>query len=306
MYIAAIDTGGTKITGAAVDEQGNIYDQIRVENTGRSGKFVIETYSRIYEELSKGYKFSALSIGAGGRLDRKSGVVKSAVAIYSDYIGLNIKKEMEERIGLPVFVDNDCSMALRGELWKGGLSDYRKVASLILGTGVGGAVAVRRGEGSTWKVSQAEFGHFILYPNGKKCLCGQNGCVEKYVSGTALWQSYDQLVQEQQITSGYEFFQLVEQGEQAARTVLNGFKNDLCTCLISIQNIFEVEAVLLGGGLIDTRKYWWDDVLELIESRKNKNLPSMVILPAVNGNQAALLGAAKLAFELLKENRDED
>lgn len=301
MYIAAIDTGGTKITGAAVDEKGNVFDQIRVENTGRNGKFVIDTYSNIYRKLSEKYCFSALSIGAGGRLDRKAGVVKSAVAIYTDYIGLNIKQEMEKRFHLPVCIDNDCSMALRGELWKGGLSSYHKVVSLILGTGVGGAVAVKKDSDEGWEVTQAELGHFILHPDGRKCLCGQNGCVEKYLSGTALWQSYNELLGGERISSGYEFFALVEKEDPDARKILEAFKNDLATCLISIQNIFEADAVLLGGGLIETRQYWWQEVLELVEEKRNKNLAPMVLLAALNGNRAAVLGAAKLALEMLEE-----
>lgn len=303
MYIAAIDTGGTKITGAAVDEKGNIFDQIRIENTGRNGKFVIDTYTRIYGQLSEKYHFSALSIGAGGRLDREAGVVKSAVAIYTDYIGLNIKREMEERFHLPVCIDNDCSMALRGELWKGGLSSYRKVVSLILGTGVGGGVAVRKDGDGRWEVTQAELGHFILHPDGRECLCGQKGCVEKYLSGTSLWQSYNELVGEARLNSGYEFFELVEREDPCAWRILEAFKNDLATCLISIQNIFEAEAVLLGGGLIDTRKYWWQEMVELVEKKRNKNLVPMALLPALNGNKAAILGAAKLALEMLEEEK---
>ena len=120
MYVAAIDVGGTKIVGAAVDRKGEIKTPIRVENTGLSGEFIVETCVDIFHRLSRQHEIKALAVGTGGRLDTEAGIVRRAVDLYTGYVGLNIKEILETNCHLPVVIDNDCCMALRGELWKGG------------------------------------------------------------------------------------------------------------------------------------------------------------------------------------------
>ena len=298
MDIAAIDVGGTKIVGAAVDRKGEIKTPIRVENTGLSGEFIVETCVEIFHGLSRQHEIKALAVGTGGRLDTETGIVRTAVDLYTDYVGLNIKEMLEMNCHLPVAIDNDCCMALRGELWKGGLKDYQRVAGLILGTGVGGGVAVRKK--GHYLIQQAEFGHFILHPGGRECLCGQRGCAEQYLSGTSLWRRYNQLRGRTEIRSGYEFFHRVKSKDETAREILNEFVKDLAVCLISVQNLYDVEAVVIGGGLIDTRQFWWREVECQLAQKSSHVLPRLEILPARNGNQAALLGAARLGFEKLE------
>ena len=298
MYVAAIDVGGTKIVGAAVDRKGEIKTPIRVENTGLSGEFIVETCVDIFHRLSRQHEIKALAVGTGGRLDTEAGIVRRAVDLYTGYVGLNIKEILETNCHLPVVIDNDCCMALRGELWKGGLKDYQRVAGLILGTGVGGGVAVRKN--GQYQIQQAEFGHFILHPSGRKCLCGQRGCAEQYLSGTSLWNRYNQLTGRAKIRSGYEFFNQVKAKDKTAQEIVHEFVKDLAICLISIQNLYDVEAVVIGGGLADTRQFWWRETECQLVQKSSHVLPKLEILPARNGNQAALLGAARLGFEKLE------
>ena len=77
MIAAAIDTGGTKINGAAVDEEGNILKKIRIENTGRTGAFIMDAYRKILRELTEAFPIKAVGIGAGGRIDERAGKVSA-------------------------------------------------------------------------------------------------------------------------------------------------------------------------------------------------------------------------------------
>ena len=83
MIAAAIDTGGTKIGGAAVDENGTILKKIRIENTGRTGPFIMDAYRQIIKELKKDFPLDAIGVGAGGRIDEEKGQVLYAVGIYT-------------------------------------------------------------------------------------------------------------------------------------------------------------------------------------------------------------------------------
>lgn len=297
MQVIAIDTGGTKIAGALVDSAGNILQKVQFPNEGRCGTFIMNTYRRIIEELGKNGGYDAVGIGAGGRIAAQTGKVLYAVDIYQDYIGLEIKKTLEMEFQKPVFVTNDCRAALLGEVWQGGACGYEKVLALILGTGVGGGFLYNGELLDGNKGGLGEFGHMILHPGGHLCKCGQKGCVEQYLSGTALWHNYNTLQNEEQIHSGYEFFRLLEEGNSAAARVLENFTEDLAVCLVNLANAFDPDAILLGGGLIDVHSFWWDEMQKKFRSYGNIHVKSLPLLAARNGNGAALIGAAKFAFD---------
>jgi len=301
MIVVAIDTGGTKIAGAAVDEEGNILSRVRYSNTGRSGAFMLDTYEKIVNEFRKEFVLSAIGIGAGGRIDPVDGKVIYSTDIYSDYIGLRIGTIMSERCGLPVAVDNDCRVAIYGERWKGAAQGYDSIFGIIIGTGVGGGYIH---DGKTVYGSgfgAGEVGHQILHPNGKLCKCGQKGCVEQYVSGSALWEAYNDNVGLTKISSGYEFFRELDNGDSMARDVLNAFADNLAMCAVSISNLFSPKAILLGGGIIDTADLWWEHFEKSYTTIGNVHSKKTAFIKAAAGNDAALLGAAWMAHRVLEK-----
>lgn len=294
--VAAIDTGGTKIVGAAVNEKGAILKEIRVPNTERNGPFLIKTYKELLKTLQKEYEISAIGIGAGGRIDEKTGTVLYAVDIYSDYIGLNIKEIMEAEFNVPVRVTNDCRAAVYGEQWLGAAKDYNQIFGIILGTGVGGGYFHDGVMLDGFRGGCGEIGHVILHGNGRKCLCGQRGCVEQYISGTALWKIYCERKPEAKISSGYEFFDLYRQGDLTAAKILEEFIDDLAVCAVNCANLYDPQIILIGGGLTDTSEFWWAQLLEKYESVGNQHTKKIPLVKVLRGNQAALLGAAKIAL----------
>lgn len=297
MIAAAIDTGGTKIIGAAVDDTGRILEKVKLSNTGRTGKFIMDAYKTIIKKLQEQYFIEAIGIGAGGRIDEKEGKVLYAVGIYSDYIGLPIKHCIEKEFKLPVAVTNDCKAALIGEKWMGKAQKIQNVIGIILGTGVGGGVICDDKLLNGCAGGFGEIGHIILYPNGRACTCGQRGCAEQYLSGTALWSSYNEHIVKEKIFSGYEFFEKIDASDFTARKVLEQFKKDLAYFSVTCANVFDPEMLLFGGGLLDTAKYWWDDFVMMYHEIGSEHTRKKKLERAVKGNEAALLGAAKLAFE---------
>lgn len=297
MIAAAIDTGGTKINGAAVDENGCILKKIRIENTGRSGPFIMDAYRRILTELQKDFPIDTIGVGAGGRIDETEGKVLYAVGIYTDYIGLPIKQLLEEEFHLPTAVTNDCRAALAGEQWLGAAAGYENVTGIILGTGLGGGVI------SCGKLLSGSFGgfgeigHMLLHPGGRPCSCGQNGCAEQYLSGTALWKSYNQRIGWGILSSGYDFFARIQENDAIARSILKAFEEDLACCAVTCANLLDPELILIGGGLADTASFWWDGFTEAYTRIGNLHTRNQKLALASTGNDAPLLGAARLAFD---------
>jgi len=319
MIVAAIDTGGTKIAGAAVDENGNILYRLSYPNTGRTGPFILDTYERIVGDLQKKFQISAIGIGTGGRIDPRDGTVIYATSVYKDYIGLSIGTIMTKRCAVPTAVDNDCRVAVCGERWKGAAQGYASVFGIILGTGAGGGFIQGGSIVPGAAFGAGEIGHLVLHPGGKLCDCGQRGCAEQYISGTALWQAYNSKAGGggagggrsagggaggggREITSGYEFFQLLGDSDPIAQSIMDDFTVDLATCAVSVSNLLSPQAILVGGGLIDTADIWWERFTSAYSEYGNDHCRKTVLLKAATGNNAALLGAACIAFERLRES----
>ncbi len=298
MIAAAIDTGGTKIAGAAVDENGTILKKIRIENSGRTGPFIMDAYRQILTELQKDFPLDAIGVGAGGRIDEEEGRVLYAVGIYTDYIGLPIRQLLQQEFHLPTAVTNDCRAALAGEQWLGAAAGCQDVTGVILGTGLGGGVISRGRLLPGAFGGLGEVGHMILHPGGRPCTCGQNGCAEQYLSGTALWKSYNQRIGWDHLHSGYDFFTLIDQKDETALSILEAFKRDLASLTVTLANLLDPELILIGGGLADTAAYWWDGFLEHYHNTGNLHTQNQKLALASKGNEAPLLGAARLAFNL--------
>jgi glucokinase len=144
-----------------------------------------------------------------------------------------------------------------------------------------------------------EIGHAILHTGGRPCTCGQLGCVEQYISGTALWTIYNEMIGQPTISSGYEFFKLIDRNDLCAKKVLEGFIQDLAVCAVTCANLYDPEALLFGGGIIDTYSYWWDSFLDKYNYYGNIHTRKVQLIRAVKGNDAAVLGAASIAFKTI-------
>ncbi len=299
MIAVAIDTGGTKIAGAAINENGEILEKNHIDNVERTGPFILNSYFKIVDLFQAKYHIDTIGVGAGGRIDPLTGEVVYAVDLYREYIGIPLKTRLEEKYCKPVTVDNDCRLAVIGEKWLGAIRSYNNVFGLIIGTGIGGGLLLNGASVSGTKGGFGEIGHAILHPHGRHCLCGQFGCVEKYVSGTALWQRYNELKEKSQIqiTSGYEFFSCVRQNDPAAQKVLCEFIEDLTLCAVTCANLYDPQALFFGGGILDTSDLWWDAFVKEYELQSNPHLQKIELIRTILGNNAPLLGAAYVAFE---------
>lgn len=138
-----------------------------------------------------------------------------------------------------------------------------------------------------------------LYPNGRQCNCGLKGCLEQYCSGPSLVKRFNER-STTQIESGYDFFDLVRNDNEIAAALLDEFVDDLHTSIISLYNIYDPEKVIIGGGLIDTKDFWWDKLMLKIESSPLNSLFTPKVVAATLGNKAGIYGAAFLGFNSIK------
>ncbi|WP_203289089.1 ROK family protein [Metabacillus sp. cB07] len=296
MFIAGIDIGGTSIKAMIVDEQKNEHFSFSLPTAAQDGKnAILKNLFLCIETCLKKYSIQGIGIGTAGRVNVRTGEIVYATDNLPGWEGTKLKELVEGKFGLPAAIENDANAALIGEMWTGAAQNFQDTVMLTLGTGVGGAQAVcgRIHHGTGW--SGGEWGHSILYPGGKPCNCGLRGCIEQYLSGRALLNRANT----ESIAifrNGSEVFEEFEKGNPEIIKVVGGYLDDLVTLLTTLRNGMDPEVILIGGGVIDSKKMWWP----LLESKLAALPFRLNIKSAELGNNAGCVGAGKMMLDILR------
>ncbi|MFF4405579.1 ROK family glucokinase [Streptomyces sp. NPDC002536] len=304
-----VDIGGTKIAAGVVDEEGTILATCKVP-TPPTPEGVIDAIADAVRTVSEGFEVEAVGIGAAGYVDDKRATVLFAPNINWRHEAL--KDKVEQRVGLPVVVENDANAAAWGEYRFGAGQGHDDVICITLGTGLGGGIIIgnklRRGRFGV----AAEFGHIRVVPDGLLCGCGSQGCWEQYASGRALVRYARQRAQ---ATPGNAEFLLglgdgtpegiegkhislaARQGDPVAVDSFRELARWVGSGLADLASLFDPSAFIVGGGLSDEG----DLVLDPIRKSFRRWLvggqwrPHAQVLAAQLGGKAGLVGAADLA-----------
>src|SRR5919206_4275048 len=194
-YIVGVDLGGTNIVVGAMLEDGSQEIALRSESTHaeRGAEAVVDRIvSMIAQVISdvisscgaKPQDFLGVGVGAPGPLDRERGIV--VVAPNLGWHDFPLRDEISERIRLPVTLDNDANCATVGEWWRGAAQGARNVVGLTIGTGIGGGLIFNGRLYHGASDMAGEIGHTTIDSNGRRCKCGNYGCLEAYASGPAI------------------------------------------------------------------------------------------------------------------------
>ncbi len=283
-----IDIGGTSIKGIVVDGD-NITAQTKVPTNINGGlKSITESIFQAIENLlPHADKESGIGIGSAGDIDPFLGRVIYATDNLPGFTGFEIKKVVEERFNRRVCVVNDAVAAFIGELVFGAAAGCNHAVMLTLGTGLGGGISVNGKILLGSNCQGARIGHFPLHPNGRACTCGLAGCAEQYVSATGLIKTAHECGCESSDCG--EIFERSRNGEAEYKKATDIFLSDVASVVRTVKCIFDPECIVFGGGLVELRKYWWDDLCAKLDSNCDK-----LIRPATLGNMAGSIGAAYL------------
>lgn len=296
--VIGVDLGGTSIYGGLIDFQGNILKRAeRKTKQARGNKQVLNLIADVIDELLED-DVLGIGIGSPGFIDSKEGKVLHVGGNIDDWANTDIRGNLSKRFPeLPIYVENDANVAALCEHWVGAGKYLTSFVMLTLGTGVGGAIYTEK-EGilTGHNFQGAELGHVILYPKGRRCNCGQRGCVERYISGSAVERIYKEITGEEK--KGVDIFKESLEDE-TAKKVIEEFCEDLAIYLVSLKNTFDPQGIIIGGGVINSREYWWDKMVKYYKEYSN-DPESMEIVPAIHLNDAGMIGAGQVVF--MKEN----
>ncbi|WP_244833993.1 ROK family protein [Clostridium sp. BJN0001] len=308
-YVIGIDLGGTKISTALSDLNGEIVSQTTVPTKADEGEIpvlnrIINSVSSVIEDSSADLsEIKAIGIGSPGPLDAEKGVI-----IYTPNLpfkDFNLVEPLKKKFNLPVFLDNDANVATIGEYMFGAGKGSKDVIFFTISTGVGGG-AILNGKIYRGHTSNAlEIGHMTIEQNGPRCNCGNIGCVEALASGTAIAKRAKEaleskaetsLRQYEKVTSA-EVFEEAKKGDTIAKDIISSALNYLGIAVANAVTIFDPEVVIMGGGVTKAGDIVFDTVRKVVDKRCFKSMASSVkIVPAGLGQDAGVIGAVALAL----------
>jgi glucokinase len=288
-----VDVGGTKILAGLVDRDGRVLDRRERPTPTESESALFEELVSAVEELL-GDRVAAVGFGVPSRMEQGSGRAIGSVNIPLHDIAL--RDEMVRRLGLPVGVDNDANVAAFAEWAFGAGRGVQDLVVLTLGTGVGGGLVLGGRPYRGW----AEVGHIVVEYDGAPCACGGRGHLESYCSGAAASATAEQVFGRG--TDARGLLDLARLQDARALEVLGGIGRRLGAGIGSLVNLFNPQAVVIGGGFgiaafdyLITEARW----LALREALDPAD-ETLSILPAALGEDAGMIGAALIAYEALE------
>jgi len=308
--------GGTKLLAGAVDSGLSVHHRVQRTLTRLDQSAVLDVAVEAVEEarISAGGEIAAVGFGIPCLMDQRSG--RGVIAVNLPLANVPFGDIMAERLGLPVFVDNDANMAALAEHRAGAARGTSEAVIMTIGTGIGGGL-ILRGELYRGGIGAAgELGHVVIDKDGPPCQgnCPNHGCVESLASGTALAREALRVAQElpdsglgQARAAGRELAgplvtELAHDGDEAAIGVLRTIGSNLGVAISSLVNIFNPEVVVIGGGVIAAGELLLQPAREEVAARALPPSKDEVrIVAAQFGVEAGMVGAAALAFDGLRE-----
>ncbi|SDJ06664.1 ROK family protein [Natribacillus halophilus] len=295
MIFGAFDVGGTSIKYGILDEQGKILHQSQtVTNASAGGKKVIDQVKDIARNLQADYALDGVAVSTAGQVNNLEGTIVHATESIPDYTGLNVKKELEEALRLPVAVENDVNAAALGEYWWGAARETNHFLCMTLGTGIGGAIVMNGKVYTGASFSAGEFGHMTLYPGGKDCPCGDKGCYEMYASSKSLERRVEEYFGEDSLR---DLFAKAKNENGVAEYVVDQWVSDVALGMKSLVHIFNPPLIVIGGGVSEQGDYLLDKLKRSVNAQIMPSFQRPLQLKMTqNGNDANLQGAV---FQLL-------
>jgi len=314
MYYIGIDLGGTNIAAGIVDEDGAIVKKGSVP-TGRTrpSEEIVGDMCSLVESLIKEAGIDradihSIGIGSPGTPDRKNGVI-----IYNNNLGFRnvpIRKLLQERFGLPVYLENDANCAAIAESLAGAAKGEPNAVVITIGTGIGGGVIIDNKLYTGFNGAGGELGHVVIHMNGEECTCGRKGCWEAYSSATALIRQTARAMSENQQSlmnsmvegdpnriSAKTAFEAARLGDETAKRVVEQYIEMLAEGLANMINIFQPNVVVLGGGVSKEGENLLAPLREKVRGRTYcaDGVENTRIVAAKLGNDAGIIGAALIS-----------
>jgi glucokinase len=312
-WIVGVDIGGTNLNVGVVPFDGGMPVALRSQptDTHRGAKFIVdrvvkmirEAIQEVMEQEGCGKEtIAGVGIGSPGPLDRKTGTVISTPNL--GWRNFPLRDLIQNAIGLPATLDNDANAATYGEWWLGAGRNVDTIVGVTLGTGIGGGIVLNGELYHGAADAAAEIGHMTIDSTGRKCKCGNYGCLEAYASGPAIAARAIEgleagvpsllleLAGDVNNTTAETVFEAVVQGDPYATEVMHDTAKFLGVGLANIINILNPEVLVISGGVTRAGDHLFEPLRAEVRRRAFKVAEQACrIVPSGLGGTAGVVGA---------------
>lgn len=303
--VAALDIGGTKIAAGLVDRSGQVVARSMAPTPGRAGAAaIIDTASGLVADLigqAGAVNVKGLGVGSAGVIDPVRGCVIASTDVLTGWAGTPLADRLTTTTGLPAVVINDVHAHALGDAAFGAAQGFPTVLFIGVGTGIGGAFVV---DGVVQVGAHSAAGHVghqpSTYAGSLACSCGRLGHLEALASGPGLHAEHAR-----RSGATLDDFRAVASraasGDDAAREVVELGGAAVGSAIGGLINVLDPHIVVVGGGVSGAGDLWWG---ALRDAFRIEAMPSLVETPVVIstlGADAALMGAAALAWSSASE-----
>ena len=287
-----IDLGGTKIEALALNDAGAILHRCRIATPRQDYGAILRAIVKLVGDVEMLLgEPGSVGIGTPGASSRTDGRMKNCNTTCLN--GRTLQHDLETYMRRPVRLANDANCFALSDAVDGAAQSADSVFGVILGTGVGGGLVFSKQLHIGVNAIGGEWGHNSMpgQHEGRQCYCGRRDCIETYLCGAGLVQSYHQHVGA--VASVQQVVAQAEKGNEAAAKQLDDYCQNLARALATVINIVDPEVIVLGGGLSNISRLYtrvpelWGEWVFSDECRT-------ALLPARYGDSSGARGAAWL------------
>lgn len=291
-----IDLGGTKIEIIALDNDGETLLRKRIKTPQGDYKGTLQAIIDLieYTEKHTGQKGS-VGIGTPGSISPMTGFMRNSNSTCLN--GKPFVQDLQNQLQREIRISNDANCFALSEAVDGVAKGASVVFGVIIGTGVGGGIVINQQPLMGVNAIAGEWGHNPLpwatqdEQQGYDCYCGQQGCIETFLSGTGLERHYQKETGQQH--SAKEVVEMSEQGNAICSQLLSDYEERLAKALAHVINILDPDVIVLGGGMSNVNRLY-----ENVPKKWEKYIFSDVVMTrlvaAKYGDSSGVRGAAWL------------
>ncbi|MDD5687183.1 MAG: ROK family protein [Elusimicrobia bacterium] len=292
--LVGIDIGGTKILIILSDINGHIKKQVEIPTTSEYPGAIL---GRIVLELKTFGKIDSIGIGIAGDIDSKNGILRFSPNLLK-WKNVRLKKYFESKMKVPTIVENDANCAAYGSYVLDGERKYKNLITITLGTGIGGGIII---DGKLYRGSTGtagEVGHITINPDGPKCNCGNNGCLETYIGKKGIMNIAKKVGFHKKNLTPAIIADEARKGNKKAKSIFNKVSEYLAAGVGSLVNIFNPDMITFSGGISNN----WDLIEKILKRDLKKRtfktpLEHVKIIKSSNNKNLGAIGAAFLSKE---------
>jgi glucokinase len=303
-YSIGLDLGGTNLRVAAIDRGGMMLDKISGATDFKAGRDAVlgdiaASIAKLRDKHGAG-GLAGIGVGVPGFIRMKEGLITGSNNL-PFLENFPVRDDLTRRLGTRVILENDANAAAMGEQWIGAGRGVDDLVLLTLGTGIGGGI-ISNGRIVRGRVGMAgEFGHISVVVNGNPCGCGNQGCLEKHASASAV-SAMAKLMRLGDGLSSKDVYDLAKTDGEAgdkARHIWKVVGESLGLMMATLINTFNFPLYLLSGGMLPAWELFEPHMTRVAKERSftfRATLTETRIAQATLGNEAGLFGAAYLPW----------